>query len=278
MYIVTNMANGHQYVGVTRGSLEKRKYNHIWNAKSPQSKRSHLPLARAIRKYGEKLFAWNIYYDVEDYEAALDLEVSLITELKPKYNLTSGGEGAAGVVRTPEWREKIAVANRGKKRDPEAIARVAAKLRGRKRSAAAIAKLSAAMMGHPVSAIARAKIAARQRGRKMPLEHRAKLIAFHTGRKHSQEEIERRIAPLRGRKRPPEVGAKISAAKIGGRHSAETIEKIRKAKARLTPREIEEIRMLSETTTHKDIAMRYNMSRSAITQIINRRHYSHVRP
>ena len=58
VYLVTNVRNGKQYVGVTKKGLEKRKREHLWAAPRFQHK---MPFHAAIRKYGSDAFIWELY-------------------------------------------------------------------------------------------------------------------------------------------------------------------------------------------------------------------------
>lgn len=48
-------------------------------------------------------------------------------------------------------------------------------------------------------------------------------------------------------------------------------------KAKISAKEVIEIRVLGETLTHKDISERYNLSRNAVTNIVNHRRWNHVK-
>jgi hypothetical protein len=127
-------------------------------------------------------------------------------------NIANGGEGAPGLIHTPDTRMKIGKASSARKRTPfseEARARMSAAHLGKKlgpRSPEHNAKFQ-----RRCSDETREKISAALKGKKRSAAHRAKLSATLTGRKLGAYSAEHR--------------AKISAAKKGkpGRpHSEET--------------------------------------------------------
>jgi group I intron endonuclease len=64
VYKATNKINGKSYIGKTRQSLEKRKYQHnFYHDKNVYVSLFH----RAIEKYGWESFMWDVVYEGEDY-------------------------------------------------------------------------------------------------------------------------------------------------------------------------------------------------------------------
>ena len=124
VYKATNGVNANIYVGVTSRSLEARRRGHIADAKSKRP--GCRVLNAAIRKYGEDAFTWEVLKSFGTFAEALAGEIRFIEQLKPAYNITGGGEGFRGMARTPEWRRKISLANKGRKASPETIANMRA--------------------------------------------------------------------------------------------------------------------------------------------------------
>ena len=92
-------------------------------------------------------------------------------------------------IRTPEWRENIGAAGRGKKKAPrtaEHCRNLGLALRGKKHSTEVIAKNSAA-----------------QRRSKAAIKHRQRLHSMNRGRVHTPEAREHMAASRRGKKRAP---------------------------------------------------------------------------
>lgn len=89
IYKITNKLNGKFYVGRTIKSLNKRFYDHCYEALERNSKNY---FHRAIRKYGKENFV------IEEIELCDPIhigekEIFWISELKPHYNQTLGGDG-----------------------------------------------------------------------------------------------------------------------------------------------------------------------------------------
>lgn len=110
VYVAINKNNGKKYIGATDKALEKRAYKHFWNAKNGQCSKFYT----AIRKHGAEAFEFRPLRICSDFFDALRHEALFIAELKPEYNLTSGGGGVKGLKFTTESREKMAAAKRGK--------------------------------------------------------------------------------------------------------------------------------------------------------------------
>ncbi len=209
VYIVTNVMNGKQYVGLTK-SLEKR-----WDAHR-RSNGSAPALHAAIKKYGKEAFVFTHVCDAFDFEAAQDIERMLIVQHNTKapngYNLTDGGEGVKGrpfteqekEIRrvkarafveslTPEERAKKFGASKGRKWSSEVIERIRSsnlgKNRGKKHSEETRAKMALAHKNRPPRSISdetKEKIRQSLLGRKMPESEKSKHASFK-GRKHTEE-------------------------------------------------------------------------------------------
>jgi len=131
IYRITNTLNGSQYIGITE-DFHRRVRQHL-GAKN-NSKKTRI--AGAIRKYGGENFTFEVVEGFSDRKSALAREIEIIEATKPRYNVTSGGDG----VRMPissETRQKISATLTGR---PSVWI-------GRKHSAEARAKMSAAAMG-----------------------------------------------------------------------------------------------------------------------------------
>ncbi len=134
--------NGKCYVGQTIRSLKSRRGDHLSKARCGSKDLIH----NAIRKYGISAFDWTVLttniHDQIELDTAEIYWVAFFKSFGPEgYNETPGGAGWVGHNRkgrkqTPEWIEKRAAANRGKKlgpQSPELVARRAAALRGKKK-------------------------------------------------------------------------------------------------------------------------------------------------
>lgn len=85
VYQITNIITQDSYVGKTKQSLNRRWRKHLLNSKDGKTH-----LYRAIRKYGISNFRVDI---IEETDAPDERERFHITTLKPKYNMTCGGDG-----------------------------------------------------------------------------------------------------------------------------------------------------------------------------------------
>jgi group I intron endonuclease len=209
VYIVTNKANGKQYVGIAK-DLKRRWRQHISaNGSAPA-------LHAAMKKYGKDGFIFSHICDAFDFEAACDLERMLIQQHNTKspygYNLTDGGDGVVGRSLTQEEiqhrrefmlsysasmtaKERSAKFGwaKGRKWTPEQIEQISAsnkgKNSGKRPSEEVRAKMSAAHKARPrkpLSDQTKEKIRWSLLGRKMPEAEKPKHASF-LGRKHTEE-------------------------------------------------------------------------------------------
>lgn len=122
VYLVVNEINGHMYIGKTNSTLKERRRKHYTDSKRGRQS----VFCHALRKYPEKAFKWEVLEEDLSEKEALEKEKYYIAEyntyLDPHhYNMTPGGEGYA---LSDEIKQKISVANTGKKRTPEQNARL----------------------------------------------------------------------------------------------------------------------------------------------------------
>jgi group I intron endonuclease len=209
VYIVTNKANGKQYVGIAK-DLKRRWRQHISaNGSAPA-------LHAAMKKYGKDGFIFSHICDAFDFEAACDLERMLIQQHNTKspygYNLTDGGDGVVGRALTQEeiqhrrefmlsYSASMTAEERsakfgwakGRKWTPEQIEQISAsnkgKNSGKRPSEEVRVKMSAAHKARPrkpMSDETKEKIRQSLLGRKMPEAEKPKHASF-LGRTHTEE-------------------------------------------------------------------------------------------
>ena len=154
IYLVESPSNK-IYIGQTTQGLERRKIEHFNDAK-----RSSLPFARAIRKYGDQL-VWSVLFENIPVNLLDKFEAWAIEEFDSYhngYNCTLGGGGGClgyhhtdeakekirqsklgnksriGMTHTHETKKKMSVAQKGKPRNPESVRKMAETKRGSKLS------------------------------------------------------------------------------------------------------------------------------------------------
>jgi NUMOD3 motif len=143
-------------------------------------------------------------------------------------NLTAGGEGVVGAVRSPETCARISAAKKGKKLSEEAKRKMSAVRTGRKHSDETKKKMSIAQKGRTFTDEQRRKMSESHRRRPPPSAEARKAAAdARRGLKMSPRLAEILRAVHLGAKRSDETRAKISAARrrtFALRRSAATLE------------------------------------------------------
>lgn len=193
IYRLTNTVNGKIYIGQTSCGLDIRWRQHCYMTTFGSSYYIH----NAIRKYGTDTFTREILEETTT-ELVSDRETYWIAKLHPEYNMTSGGEGAKGISRSKETRNKISQSRKGIKFSEEHKAKLRAAKRGKNHP----------NYGKHLSDETRAKISAAQVGENHHMygkthstETRAKVSAAVSGENH----------PFYGKKHSDETRAKMKA-------------------------------------------------------------------
>ena len=118
IYKITNILNQKFYIGFTSQKNPKWRFNqHLSIARS--QKKNNQPIIRAIRKYGEENFSFEILLEGEEKFLLNVEEPRLIKELEPEYNSTLGGEGILGYKHTKETKIKCGLSTLGRKESEE---------------------------------------------------------------------------------------------------------------------------------------------------------------
>jgi len=114
IYKITNNINGKFYIGFTSQKNPKLRFNqHLSSARS--KKLNNQPIIRAIKKYGEDNFSFDILLEGDEDFLLKKEEPRLIEELKPEYNATFGGEGVLGYKHTQQSKDICRLSTLGKK-------------------------------------------------------------------------------------------------------------------------------------------------------------------
>ncbi len=219
IYRITNQLDGKPYVGQTVRTIEERFQEHA---------KADSYIGRAICAHGVENFSCEVIEECDNREQLNEREIFWIAELNSKhpngYNLTDGGEGTAGVERTPETRAKISAAK--KNPSAETRAKMSAVHKGKPLSDEHRAKIGASGKGRKNSPETKAKMSAVHKGVPKSPEHKAKLAAANTGKKASAETKAKMSAKHKGKRHTQEARAKITAAKTGKPRSKETVRKM----------------------------------------------------
>lgn len=145
-------------------------------------------------------------------------------------NITDGGEGASGAVRSKETCAKIGDAHRGKKATKETLEKLRKASLGRTHTPESRAKMSRATLGRSISEETRKKMSVAKRGTKHTKETCAKISDMKRGIEVSEETRAKISKAHLGRKLSAESRLKIGDAHRGKNVSEETREKMSKAR------------------------------------------------
>jgi group I intron endonuclease len=197
VYLATNKANGKQYVGLTRRSLNSRWRQHVNVANQGAKTYFH----RAIVKHGVDGFDVQPMVSALSLDYLADLERQLIADFKPEYNQTNGGEVTMGRKYNDAAKEQIRLKNTGKKRSLEVCKKLSDMVKQRYIDRP---ELKEAATKHILAVRdnideEKRKRAAAEAAKKQPwtAESRAKLSASCMGRRYNSEIIERMKASKR---------------------------------------------------------------------------------
>jgi group I intron endonuclease len=249
IYKITNTINGNIYIGQTITSLESRWASHISSAKCNKP----WVICSAIRKYGKGSF---IIVKIDSANCKEDLnalEIKYIKELSPQYNMCTGGGGTGSP--TVEVRQKMSLANKGKKKSEDFCRALSVRQTGRKLSDITKARIKNSLLGRylrktPVSKIEKDALILRNKNRRIHPEISDELKTAMLGMSKNEKMSyraklnssvlsERMLGdknPMYGKLRSDEEKQKLSEISSGAnnpyygkKHSEEALEKMRNA-------------------------------------------------
>lgn len=198
IYIITNIVNAKQYVGITKNLKYRWSQHSKMNGSSPY-------LHSAIKKHGVENFVFSHIATAYDLDCAQHIEKILIADHNTKspngYNLTDGGEGVNGLSVSDETKKVLSQKSKQMWADPLHFEEQKVL-----RSSEAYKK---SQSDKTKAAMARPEVIEKL---KKPKNHGEKIRAIKTGQKQSDETIAKRAKKNTGKKRSDETRLKMSAA------------------------------------------------------------------
>ena len=198
IYIITNIINAKQYIGITNNLKNRWKQHSSMNGSSPY-------LHAAINKHGINSFIFTHIATAYDLECAQIIEKMLIKEHNTKspngYNLTEGGEGVNGLIFSSETKAKISAKSKKMWENPSHI-----KQQKELRSSSEYKKSQSIKSK---KALANPEVVAKMKKPRVNVEN---IRAAKLGHQQSKETIAKRVAKNIGKKRSEETKIKMSAA------------------------------------------------------------------
>jgi group I intron endonuclease len=166
-YKIMHRDSGREYVGITSRDPQVRWKEHQYDAAAGRTK---MHVHRALKKYGTEAFDFEVVAQVPTLEEARIVEMLLVATERPAFNLTAGGQGQRGRVKSAEEREKIGAGRRGQAVSDEVKAKISKavsvslvgnqRAKGVKHTAESRANMGAARVGTKRSPETKAKMAA----------------------------------------------------------------------------------------------------------------------
>ena len=119
VYIITNLVNGKQYVGLTTKTIKSRLTRHIYDAKREDRNKGSILLLKAIRKYGKENFVIDLVSDkftsIQELKQGETDAIKKFNTLAPNgYNLKLEEQG--NIICSKELKTIFSRAAQGKKR------------------------------------------------------------------------------------------------------------------------------------------------------------------
>jgi group I intron endonuclease len=174
VYKVTNIVNSKVYIGQTIRDIERRKQMHF-----NEAKRSKFYFHKALIKYGESNFYWEILEHCGSKDELDEMEFHYIKQYgsfgRNGYNLTFGGEGISGFVFSAEARKKLSESHKGRKMTDEAKRKMMANRPSKVGIGNPMYGIQSPMKGKNHTEETRNKISIKLSGKRFSDEHKMKL-------------------------------------------------------------------------------------------------------
>lgn len=173
------------YVGVTTKPLAERRREHV---------------LRSYREPERKLYQWiaaHPWFKVEELEVIVGEEsemylaekrwIATLGTYTRGLNLTLGGRGCAGLVRTPEHSRKVSTALKGRPVSEETRAKISASKKGKRLPQEVYDRMAEARRGSKYSDQHKKNISDSLKGRVVPEDQKAKMREGHSKRYQCEE-------------------------------------------------------------------------------------------
>lgn len=276
VYTIFNKHNGKVYVGKTNDYVHRIKA-HIATA-NYRTKNKRCLIHLALRKYGSRNFIFTVLQQFITNIDCLAAEKYWIRYFRANerefgYNLTEGGEGSCGFYQSDEAKRKVSRANTGKIRTQEWKDKKSEQMQGEKNHF--YGKTHAPEIKQLLSVVNSIRQQGKNNsffGKTHTIESKTQMSLSHLGNQISEENRQLFSVMYTGAGNP-----------FYGKTHTEEFKETKRGEnsnfAKLKEWEVLEIKDLLKNTdlTHKNIADRYNVSRSHIGSIANGKVWSHLK-
>jgi group I intron endonuclease len=265
IYKITNTLNKKPYFGQTRQPPNRRWYQHKHAAKND----GKMILYNAIRHYGVENFTFEVICECKTLEELNAKEIEYIAmnnSLAP--NGYNAGKGGDNYEKTPETRAKLSASNKGRTISEEWRKNMSIAAKGRVITEETRIKMKKAQKGRIITNETKQKLRDANLGKKQTTDTIAKKRAARIGVPWSDKKRESMV----GRKNTEETKQKMSKSQKGRVISEETKQKMRdtkKDKRKITDEQIKEIRENLEGLLQCEFAIKFNVSKQLICNIIH---------
>jgi group I intron endonuclease len=222
VYKITNLKNGRLYVG---GSVDiaKRIWAHKTTLKRNENKNK--PMQEDFNICGMSAFDFSVIEFVDDKSKVIEREQHWIVTLNAAtngYNMAPNAGPVTGIKRSDETKVRLSASLKGRPMLPEVREKLRIANIGRKHSAEEIEKRASALRGRHISDAHKAALSAAMKGKKKSPEHVEKM----RGLRPTEESKEKNRQAHLGMKASSETRKKISESNMGRVQSKLTISRM----------------------------------------------------
>jgi group I intron endonuclease len=174
IYIILNRKNGKVYLGKTNDLKRRIKEHH---SKLNCGHHDNRYLQASWNKHGAKAFQFKILErcPLEQLDEREKHHIAIYKARGLAYNLSDGGEGASGAIRSPETRLKMSKAQKGRTITPEARRKLSEANTGFRHTEETLAKMREVHTGKLHTEETKRKIAESHKTENLSEEYRRKL-------------------------------------------------------------------------------------------------------